>query len=259
MGEQQDDEQASARKQTLVFLHGSGDSARAWDRVTPLLSDFSCIALDLPGHGAQVARPGPAQMSVADYADAVRTTLARDGLAGVCLVGHSLGGAVALRLALEHPALVRRLVLVGTGARLRVLPALLDAAKQAPADAAERLVMTAFAPGNEREAYAYAARLAPTAQGVLYRDLAACDAFDMMAELGRIAQPTLILVGAEDRMTPPKYARFLAEHLEQATLVTVPDVGHYLPAEAPAAVAEAIRQWLAAAVARGAQTTTGRA
>jgi pimeloyl-ACP methyl ester carboxylesterase len=259
MDEQQDREPASAPQATLVFLHGSGESARAWDQVTPLLSEFSCVTLDLPGHGAQAARPGPAQMSVGDYADAVRTMLARDGLVSVWLVGHSLGGAVALRLALEHPALVRRLVLVATGARLRVLPALLEAAQQAPADAAERLVMTGFAPSHEREAYAYAARLAPTAQGVLYRDLAACDAFDMMAELGRIAQPTLILVGAEDRMTPPKYARFLAEHLEQATLVTVPGVGHYLPAEAPAAVAEAIRQWLAPAASPTAKTTAGRA
>jgi pimeloyl-ACP methyl ester carboxylesterase len=258
MDEQQDGEQASARGPTLVFLHGSGESAHAWDRVIPLLSGFSCVALDLPGHGAQAARPGPAQMSVADYADAVRTTLARDGLDGVCLVGHSLGGAIALRLALEHPALVRRLALVGTGARLRVLPALLDAAKQAPADAMERLVMTGFAPSHEREAYAYATRLAPTAPGVLYRDLAACDAFDMIAELGRIAQPTLILVGAEDRMTPPKYARFLAEHLEQATLVTVPGVGHYLPAEASAALADAILQWLAAAGSPAAETPASR-
>ena len=66
----------------------------------------------------------------------------------------------------------------------------------------------------------------------------------MMADLGRIAQPALILVGSEDRLTPPKYAQYLADHLEQATLVTVPGAGHYLPVEAPEAVARAIREWL---------------
>jgi pimeloyl-ACP methyl ester carboxylesterase len=155
-----------------------------------------------------------------------------------------MGSAIALRLALEQPALVRWIVLVGGGARLRVLPELLEGAKRAPAETWERLVSGGFAPGREREAFAYASRVAPTAQGILFRDLAACDRFDMMAALGRIAQPSLILVGAEDRLTPPKYAQYLTEHLEQATLVIFPGVGHFLPAEAPGAVASAIRAWL---------------
>ncbi len=234
-------------RQTLVFLHGSGDSARAWSQVIPLLADdggMRCVALDLPGHGALLARPGPAEMTLADYADAVRSAITREALGPVVLVGHSLGSAITLRLALEHPALVRRIVVVGGGARLRVLPSLLEGAKHATSETLEQLVIGAFAPGHEREAFTYASRMAPTAQGMLYRDLAACDGFDMMADLGRIAQPALILVGEMDTLTPPKYARYLAEHLEQATLLTVPAAGHYLPAEAPETVARAIREWL---------------
>ena len=79
---------------------------------------------------------------------------------------------------------------------------------------------------------------------MLYRDLAACDGFDMMSELGHIAQPTLIVTGEEDRLTPPKYARFLAEHLDNAQLALLPNAGHYAQLEAPGAIADAIRAWL---------------
>jgi pimeloyl-ACP methyl ester carboxylesterase len=234
------------RAPAIVFIHGSGDSAREWDAVIARLPQFQTVALDLPGHGSQLDRPGPAVMSVADYADTVRAALMRRELNHVCLVGHSLGGAIALQVALDHPSLVSRLVLAGTGARLRVLPAVLEAARAATGEAARELATYGFAPGHEAVARTYAASLAPSAPGMLYRDLAACDAFDVMADLGRIAQPALVLVGEADRLTPPKYAQYLCDHLDNATLVTVSGAGHYLPAEAPDAVAGAIVSWLAA-------------
>jgi pimeloyl-ACP methyl ester carboxylesterase len=79
---------------------------------------------------------------------------------------------------------------------------------------------------------------------MLYRDLSACDAFDVMGELGRITQPALIVVGEQDRMTPPKYAAHLRDHLPDAMMVTVPDAGHFVAVEAPDAVASALRTWL---------------
>ncbi len=232
-------------RERVVLLHGSGDSAQAWSAVLPHLAGVPCIALDLPGHGSQVDRPGPASMTVADYADTVRAALAREGIDEACLVGHSLGGAIALRLAVDHPSLVRRLVLVGAGARMRVLPDVLEEAQAAQAAAMRRLVMLGFAPDHATQAEAYYDALWPMAPGMLHRDLSACDGFDMMGELGRVSQPTLILVGEADRLTPPKYARFLAEHLEMAHLVTVPEAGHYVQAESPKAVAGALRDWLA--------------
>ncbi|MBF6592456.1 MAG: alpha/beta fold hydrolase, partial [Ktedonobacterales bacterium] len=111
--------EATESAPALVFVHGSGDNARVWDETLQRLPGYTTVALDLPGHGTLVERPGPAHMSVADYADAVRAELTRRGLKSVCLVGHSLGSAIALRLAVEHPALVRRLALAGAGARLR--------------------------------------------------------------------------------------------------------------------------------------------
>jgi pimeloyl-ACP methyl ester carboxylesterase len=183
-------------------------------------------------------------MTVDDYAGVVRAELTRRGLAHVCLVGHSLGSAIALRMAVEYPALVSRLVLVGAGARMRVLPALLEEARSDPPAAKATLVEMAFTPAHLEQARSYIQQLAPTAPGMLYRDLAACDGFDIMGELGHIDQPTLIVTGEEDRLTPPKYARFLAEHLESAHLALLPNAGHYAQLEAPDAVAGAIRAWL---------------
>ncbi|MGH2487178.1 MAG: alpha/beta fold hydrolase [Ktedonobacterales bacterium] len=228
----------------LVFVHGSGDSAGCWAPIIQRLPQCACLALDLPGHGALVDRPGPSAMSVADYADYVRHELTRRNLADVCLVGHSLGSAIALTLALEWPALVGRLVLVGAGARLRVLPNLLAEARTHPEATIRALVTLGHAPGHEQMAERGLAQPRPTAPGMLYRDLAACDAFDLLDDLGRIAQAALIVVGAEDRLTPPKYARFLCQRLTNATLVTIPDAGHYVMEEAPDALADAIRAWL---------------
>jgi pimeloyl-ACP methyl ester carboxylesterase len=229
---------------TIVFLHGSGDDAHVWDAVVACLPQYTAIALDLPGHGALTNRPGPSVMSVDDYAGDVRAELTRRSLEHVCLVGHSLGSAIALRMAVDYPALVSRLVLVGAGARMRVLPALLAEAKTDPAAAKWKLVEVGFSPAHLSQARAFFDQLAPTAPGMLYRDLAACDGFDMMSELGHVAQPTLIVTGEEDRLTPPKYARFLAEHLDNAQLALLPNAGHYAQVEEPEAVASAIRAWL---------------
>ncbi len=228
----------------LVFIHGSGDSARSWNPVIERLPRYDCLALNLPGHGDRIDRPGPSAMSVADYADSVRAALARRELAGVTLVGHSLGGAIALRMALEYPALIGRIVLIGTGARLRVLPAILEGARAGSHEAHHELVRMSFAPEHAAQAEEYFAAIEPSASGVLGRDLAACDAFDMMVELGRIEQPALIITGEADRATPPKYAAYLRDHLENARLVLIPGAGHYVQIEAPDAVAAAIREWL---------------
>jgi pimeloyl-ACP methyl ester carboxylesterase len=228
---------------TIVFLHGSGDSAGVWDGVIARLGNYQCLALDLPGHGALANVPGPEHMSVADYAAAVRDELDRRGLASVALIGHSLGSAIALRLAVDTPAMVSRLGLVGAGARLRVLPALLASARDGSA-ADPRLSELEVAPGHEALAAGWKQRRPPNAPGMLYRDLAACDAFDMMSELERVGQPTLVLAGEADRLTPPKYATYLRDHISGARLVLIPRAGHYLMLEVPDATAEALRRWI---------------
>jgi pimeloyl-ACP methyl ester carboxylesterase len=227
----------------LVFIHGSGDSARIWAHVIGQLPEIPCVALDLPGHGALLEQPGMDTPSVRDYAAFVRGEIERRGLIGARVVGHSLGGAIALQLALDAPDALSGVALVGTGARLRVLPAVLDAARSDQEAAQRTLAQIGFAPEHDDLSERYLRELEPLAPGMLYRDLAACNSFDCVAELGRITCPALIVVGAEDRLTPPKYALFLRDHLTRAILVELPGAGHYLPHEAPATLAGALRDW----------------
>jgi pimeloyl-ACP methyl ester carboxylesterase len=227
----------------LVFVHGSGDSAKSWVRVIAALPDVPCVALDLPGHGALIKQPGPDAPSVGDYAAFVRAEIERQGLSDARVVGHSLGGAIALQLAIDAPDIVGGIGLVGTGARLRVLPDLLIAAQTDQVAAQPQLTGFGFAPGRADARDRFLREMEPAASGTLYRDLAACDAFDCRDQLECITCPALIVVGTEDRLTPPKYATYLYDHLAQATLVEIEGAGHYLQQETPEELAVALRDW----------------
>jgi pimeloyl-ACP methyl ester carboxylesterase len=230
----------------LVLIHGSGDTSQVWNEVRARLRGgpyHTILALDLPGHGARASEPLPTPPTVATYAASVRADLQRRELSGVTLVGHSLGSAITLRLALDAQHLVARVGLVGAGARLRVLPAMLEAARIQPDEARRDLVAFELTPALAGRAAEFVARMGPLAPGALLADLSACDGFDMMAELDGITQPCLIVGGAEDRLTPPKYAAYLAAHLPHATRIELPGVGHATSLEAPDALARALWDW----------------
>lgn len=234
-------------QQPLVFIHGSGDSARVWDDVIARLGEFVTVALDLPGHGALAGAPLPS-VDVAAYAEWLQLELTRRGIERSTLIGHSLGGAIVMQLALTAPSSVGRLILVGTGARLRVAPEFLQMAQSAgDAETSHTPAITrvGFSDAHIALADAYDAGRAQTAPGALFHDLTACNQFDVIADLDRIAQPTLIIVGAEDRMTPPKFSVFLQSHIAGSELVVIPAAGHYAQIEDPQRVADALRVWLA--------------
>jgi pimeloyl-ACP methyl ester carboxylesterase len=192
--------------------------------------------VDLPGHGA--ASP-PGERTVTAYARRLLDLLDALGIARAAVGGHSMGGAIALTLALEAPDRVAGLLLVSTGARLRVAPAILAAAAD-PARSGEvgrLLAGSSFgtgAPHGLRAALADG--LAATPPGVLHGDFTACDAFDAMAGLGSVRAPARVVVGAEDRLTPPRYAAFLRERLPGSGLLVVPGAGHMVTWEAPGEV-----------------------
>lgn len=229
----------------LVFIHGAGDSARAWREQVAYFGSRA-HAIDLPGHGQ---RPDnlPEDASVADYARAVHAIL-RDELqlARPILAGHSLGGLIALQLGLDMASQLAGLILIGTGARMRVLPALLEAARAQPGEALRSLKDLSLSAESDP---ALSARL-PGEQpapgpGMLYRDLAACNSFDVMDRLANLrGLPTLIICGAQERNAPVKYSQYLHTHIPGSTLKIVADAGHYVQREQPAEVNRAIARWL---------------
>ena len=231
----------------LVFIHGAGDSSRIWQlQIEQLDHVHPVYALDLPGHGE---RPDtlPAEVTPHDYAEAVNEIIQHElHLDSPIIVGHSLGGAIALTLALEHSSDLGGLILIGTGARIRVHPALLATARSNQQEARQQLVQASFTP-NAAPTLLHSVvseQVAPPFN-VLYRDLIACNVFDCMTRLHEITLPTLIICGAEDTLTPVKYSQYLHDHITGSTLRILPHAGHYVMREQPEAVQLAIQEWLA--------------
>jgi pimeloyl-ACP methyl ester carboxylesterase len=184
-------------------------------------------------------------MSVRDYALDVRQQIQVAGLVRPMVAGHSLGGAIALQLALDWGAEFAGIILIGTGARLRVLPALLEAARQDQAGTIAQARGLSRQPAETLSPASSSGRTLPAlAEGVFYRDLAACNAFDVIADLEHITLPALIVCGEDDTMTPPKYAEYLRAHLPQATLRMIGGAGHDIMRDQPEALNAAIGDWL---------------
>ncbi|HEU5381055.1 MAG TPA: alpha/beta hydrolase [Ktedonobacteraceae bacterium] len=229
----------------LVFIHGAGDSARVWKKQTAYFGTRA-HAIDLPGHGA---RPDtlPEQVSALDYARAVRKIMQDElHLVKPVVVGHSLGGLITLELGLEYGQELAGLVLLGTGARMRVLPALLEAARSEPEQALRQLRTLSIADQTDPQLSTRLANEQTQPQpGMLYRDLLACNSFDVMGRLQEIAAlPTLIICGAEERNAPVKYSTYLHEHIAGSILKIIPAAGHYVQREKPEEVNRAIAEWL---------------
>jgi pimeloyl-ACP methyl ester carboxylesterase len=230
----------------LVFIHGSGDSGRIWRLQVEQLNN--AFAIDLPGHGER-ADTLPAEVSVEDYARVVHEIITGElGLQQPVIAGHSLGGAIALQMGLEYSAELSGLILIGTGSRLRVHPALLQEAHDAPDLAHEHTTELCLLPEHVPTiGQQILQEQVQPKPGILYRDLLACDRFDVTSRLHEIALPTLVICGSEDRLTPPKYSTFLRERLtgveHGARLHIFPAAGHYVMREQPKMVNQAIKEW----------------
>ncbi|MCS6844579.1 MAG: alpha/beta hydrolase [Caldilineales bacterium] len=238
----------------LVLLHGLGGGQDNWQLQVPALAPrYRLILPDLRGHGRSPKPKGPYRMEqmAADVAKLLRRLEAWPAH----VLGLSLGGAVALQLALDEPRLVRSLVLVNT------LP------KFATADWRQRMLgvrrfVAAYVLGMDRIAEQVAGRLFPKPEQGLLRaeaaahlarnDLAAYRAslwavarFDVTPRLSKIACPALVIAGDQDTTLPLEPKRRLAEQIPGARLLVVPNSGHATPLDQPEAFNAAVLGFLA--------------
>ncbi len=228
----------------VLLLHGLGSSADDWALQTPALVErYRVLAVDLPGHHRS-ARPRGV-LSVERMAAMVEALLETLGIARAHVVGLSLGGCVALALALGAPARVRSLVVVNGFARLRpsgLRAALRGAGRLVLAFAAPMSVVAAYVareafPRPEQAALRRAAveRLAANPRRHYLAGLAAILRFDVRHRLGEIRCPTLIVAGACDRTVPRAPKELLARSIPGAALRVVADSGHVSQFDQPAA------------------------
>jgi pimeloyl-ACP methyl ester carboxylesterase len=227
----------------LILVHGAGGSHQHWGAAIRNLHSANVYALDLPGHGRST---GKGLAAVADYASFVVELMDALGLQRAVIAGHSMGGATATIMALNYPQRVAGLVLVGTGARLRVLPKILEGTLNDFENTAELICRYAYAPQAPRElVHRGQQQMLQVVPQTIHDDFAACNAFDVMERLAEIRCPTLIICGTEDALTPPKYSAFLAERIARAESVLVQGGGHMVMVEKASEVAEAIASALA--------------
>lgn len=229
--------------QDILFVHGSGCDHTLWSyQVKGLRDSFSIAAVDLNGHGRSPLREGDGLSTYTQDVLAVLERLSRRAF----LVGHSLGGAIALNVALYHPERIGGLGLIGTGARLRVLPELLALLQRDFEAAIELILSLAFGERSEPKLLTKAKeQMRENGQKALLRDLLTCDSFDVMDKLNRIKVPTLVICGREDRLTPVKYSEYLRDHIPDATLRVIEGAGHMVMLERPEQLNRAIQEFLA--------------
>jgi pimeloyl-ACP methyl ester carboxylesterase len=222
----------------LVLIHGAGGSHLHWPAELRRLPGATVYALDLSGHGRS---DGPGCDVIADYVSVLVGFLDATATHRAVLVGHSMGGAIAQMAALIHPERVAGLVLVGTGARLRVAPSILEGVLGDFEGAVDLITRFAWADGVPAELTRLGRdTLAETPPQILHGDFVACDTFDVMLRLGEISAPTLVIAGTADHLTPHKYGAYLAGHIPNARLVTIEGGGHMMALEQPDAVADAV-------------------
>jgi len=226
--------QPRANSKRVIFIHGTGCNARVFERHLEVLSTrHEVAAIDLPGHGEST---GSGFRGVADYAHFVAGLIEYLEWEDCVVAGHSLGGAIGLATALYYPKCVEGLLLIDTGARLRVDPAIIETARRAAAG--EDLLPTnprqGFAEGTLQkivdEINVITEQCSPL---VTYKDWIADDTCDLMSRLPSIIVPSLAICGDEDEFTPIKYHEYFRDKLPNCQLEIISDAGHWPFVEQP--------------------------
>ena len=226
----------------VVLIHGAGENHLVWPSGLRRLCGTIVYAVDLPGHGKS---GGAGQTTIAGYAAWLATLCEALKLPSVILVGHSMGGAIAQWFALAYPERTAGIVLMATGAKLRVDPQLLHLAQNDYLAAVDLIGQREWGPAVPENIKALGKQqlLANDAR-VTSDDYRACDAFDVRERLGTLKTPTLIIAGEVDQLAPLKYATYLAEHIPGARLVVAPQAGHMVMLEAAELVTRAVAEFL---------------
>lgn len=209
------------------------------------------LAPDLPGHGQ--SDPWHEQ-SIDLYRDAVGTMCAHLQVPRVVLVGHSLGGIVALRCAVSWPERVAGLVLVASSAQMDVPEELWRSLDEElpPGDDSEvqtmppSLAALTFSPATHPDVRArWQAVVMQACRRVVLADFALCRRLDILSQLDGVRAPTLIIGGSDDLLVSPQQLAQTQRAIHQAELVQIPDAGHLPMLERPAAFTAQLTAFLA--------------
>lgn len=217
--------QVTGQGEPVALVHGLSGSSRWWVRNIPALARYYTVYLvDLPGFGA--LRQFPQRLRFAELASWLLAWMDAVHLKRIRLVGHSMGGALAIQAAVQRPAAFEQLVLVAPATsplgHTRLHSLLLPLAAALPSTSLSFLPILAYD----------ALRAGPGALLHFSRDLLRADG---RADLTRVSAPTLLIWGAQDTLVPPSLGPLMREALPHAELVTLSGVGHVVMYDRPKA------------------------
>lgn len=233
----------------LLLMHSIGTSGFIWQDVAERLSvRYRVLCPDFRGHGG--TRGGAGARTIKDLADDMAALCAVMGFDRLHIGGLSLGGLVAQQLAIDLPDLVASLILCDTGLSIPPAAMWLERAETVRANGVDALEEAVF---DRWITPTFAAtpkgrqlrEVLSTTSSSGYADAAQAIASACFAgRMGSLAVPTLVVVGSEDKATPPALAKELAEAIAGAQLHLVPGARHIPSLEHPNAVADAIAKFL---------------
>ena len=244
---------------SVLFIHGAANDHSVWITLLRQIAEkakqtgLNLLAVDLPGHGETFS---DAKTTIGAYADWIINLLDNGAIASATLIGHSMGGLIALECARRYPGRVAKLGLLGTVLPMPVSDVLRQAARDRPDEAFEMLTkwshhMVKNADGSFPPATdamkADLAMLGRSRPGVLANDLAACAAFEPDgASLAAIQTPTLLIAGAKDKLAPLAGVEAFAQAIALAptNLRVLDNTGHAIMQQASDQLSTLITGWL---------------
>lgn len=225
---------------SVIFVHGAGGTGDNWAYQLAGIDGYNLIALDLPGHGRS---EGTAADVISVYCELIWSFVQALGIVEFVIVGHSMGGAIAMEFALDYPKTLKGLIVVDSGARLRVSPNTLEALSRGehPIENVKYHYSLKVAEEALKQAIEEM-KTVPT--GVYLADFLACNRFNIMDRIKEINLPTLVICGEDDQMTPVKYSEYLVNELVQSTFSIIKGAGHMAMLEQPDSVNKAMQDFL---------------
>jgi len=235
-----------SRGRKILFLHAAGSNGHAWHHQYDHLGKaHSPIALDLPGHGRTSGVEGLA--SLEDYADFTAAFLDAMKIDSAVIAGRSMGGAIAMDFARRHPDRVQALILMATAAKFNIPKERIETWRAVTMGrSSQPFTKDGYSPKTPQEVIQEGwMEQIRTDPRVRWMDMEACSKFDLSDRISGINCPALVLVGADDTITPPADAEFIQSRIRASRLKIIPDAAHNLTAEKPGEVNAAIDSFLA--------------
>lgn len=224
---------SSLYRPPLILIHGAGSHHLVWPAEIRRLQTTNVFTIDLPGHGKS---GGVAYHQVHQYQSSLIEFISALGFNRAVLVGHSLGAAIALQFAHDHPQHVAGVVCISSAASFQIDPTFIEQFRLSQVRQSTLTLLKAyFGPkyGDRTWYPRFANSLSTVRNSLWYADLRACATFDLRKHLSNIETPTLVLAGTEDPLVSFSSASHLAQQLPHAHLVRYNHHGHLLMLEDP--------------------------